>query len=102
MNVIGNAVKYGREDGHIWLRSAEEKDMNWLIVEDDGIGIAPEDLEHIFERFYRADTARDRNGSGLGLSIVKWIVDLHEGTIKVSSKLGEGTRFDIGIPKTAE
>jgi two-component system, OmpR family, sensor histidine kinase BaeS len=68
-----------------------------LSVSDDGHGIAPEHLPHIFERFYRADAARDRSGSGLGLSIVRWIVELHHGTIQVAASPA-GTRFDVSLP----
>ncbi len=102
MNIIGNAVKYGNENGNVWIKSLQDDHYIWTIIEDDGIGISEEDLDHIFERFYRADEARDRNGSGLGLAIVKWIIDLHKGRIKVASTLGEGTKFMIGLPKKAK
>lgn len=62
------------------------------------MGIAKEDKDHIFERFYRADRTRDRSGSGLGLAIVKWIVRMHGGSISVESRLGEGTVFYISLP----
>lgn len=100
MNIVGNAVKYGKDGGHINISSENDDKYIWTVVSDDGIGIAQEDLGHIFERFYRADAARDRNGSGLGLAIVKWIVELHKGQIEVNSKPGEGTEFRIGIPVT--
>ena len=102
VNLIENAVKYGNQDGNIWvtLEKAEniQKSENvqyQLCVSDDGIGISEEDLPKIFERFYRADKARDRNGSGLGLSIVKWIATLHGGEIRVESKLGKGTKMIV-------
>lgn len=98
MNIIGNAVKYGNDNGHVWISSTKDDEYIWTIVEDDGIGISEDDLEHIFERFYRADLARDRNGSGLGLAIVQWIVELHKGKLKVASTLGKGTKFMIGLP----
>ena len=71
---------------------------------DDGEGIAEEDLKRIFERFYVADKARTKNktGSGLGLSIAKWIVETHGGTLKASSRLGEGTIMTATFPKRAE
>ena len=65
---------------------------------DNGVGISPENLPHIFERFFRADTARDRTGTGLGLSIAQWIVRLHDGEIRAESAPGEGTTFTITLP----
>ena len=79
MNICGNAVKYGKDKGSIVIDFRKDDEFIWTVIRDDGIGISEEDLNHIFERFFRADTARDRTGSGLGLSIVKWIMDLHKG-----------------------
>lgn len=98
VNLMENAVKYGNENGNVRLTAEADKEETLIRVSDDGIGIGREDLPHIFERFYRADKARDRNGSGLGLSIVKWIVELHGGRIQVESTLGAGTAFLITIP----
>ena len=69
-----------------------------ITVEDNGIGISAENLPHIFERFFRADTARDRTGAGLWLSIVQWIVQLHDGTIRAESRQGVGARFTVILP----
>ena len=95
VNLLENAIKYGNENGNIWVTLEKTGDGLALCVADDGIGISEEDLPQIFERFYRADKARDRKGSGLGLAIVKWIVELHNGKITVESKLGKGTKIMV-------
>ena len=91
LNLVGNGIKYGRKEGHVWIENTGQT----LTVRDDGIGILPEDLPFVFDRFYRADKARDRSGSGLGLSIVKLIADVHGWQLKASSKAGEGTTFNV-------
>lgn len=95
VNLLENAIKYGNEGGNVWLTAETRENDLLLCIEDDGIGISEEDQPEIFERFYRADKARDRNGSGLGLAIVKWIVTLHGGEITVESQLGKGTKMMI-------
>jgi len=100
MNLIDNALNYTSEGGRVTL-SVDQKSANvYLQVSDTGIGIAPEHIEHIFERFYRTDTARSRatGGSGLGLAIVEWIVREHHGTIRVDSQPGQGTTFTFTMP----
>lgn len=99
INFVENAIKYGVENGHVWVATVQRDDEIILIFEDDGIGIDEEQQKHIFERFYRADQARDRSGTGLGLSIVKWIVEEHGGKIEVSSKLNKGTTFEVRLPR---
>ncbi len=98
LNLLENALKYGKEDGHVRLSAAETQGTCSITVADDGPGIAESDLPHIFERFFRADSARDRSGSGLGLSIVEWIVAVHHGTIKVRSTPEDGTVFTVTLP----
>lgn len=98
VNLVGNAVKYGKQGGNVWIGVRYDIGGAKLYVRDDGMGISKEDREHIFERFYRADKARDRSGSGLGLSIAKWIVGMHGGRISVDSRPGEGTVFYVSLP----
>ncbi len=100
LNLMENGVKYGREGGHLWVHL--EKQGRDIVgrVRDDGIGIAPEHLDKIWERFYQVDTARSpaREGAGLGLSMVKYIVQAHGGSIGVESTPGEGTEFIFRLP----
>lgn len=98
INLIGNSIKYGVQGGKVTVRASNSEETCTFTISDNGIGIKEDELEHIFERFYRADKARDRSGSGLGLSIVKWIVELHDGKIFVSSEYGKGTEITIEIP----
>lgn len=79
---------------------AARASSNTVVIEvlDNGQGIAPEDLPHVFDRFYRADKARGRNGAGLGLANVKLIVEAHGGSIWVESELGHGSRFLFTLP----
>jgi len=99
-NLIDNAVKYNKRGGKVWVRARKEGNKQIVEIEDTGIGIPPEHVPFIFERFYRVDKGRSREmgGTGLGLSIVKHIVFLHGGEIRVHSKPGEGSRFSVIIP----
>ncbi len=99
--LIHNAVKFTPSGGEIILTLQDLDDTVYFTIKDTGIGIPEQDLPKIFDRFYRVDKARSRQdgGSGLGLSICKYIVDRHQGAIDVESKLGEGTKFKIRFPK---
>ena len=98
---IQNAVKYSPEKGTIRIKTKFDDEKVSYIIQDEGIGMNDNDLQHIFERFYRSDKARnsETGGTGLGLSIAKWIVDAHDGTIDVLSSPELGTRFTISFPK---
>lgn len=97
INLIGNSIKYGVQGGFVTVRGAQVEGKCTFSVSDNGIGMKEDELEHIFERFYCADKARDRSGSGLGLSIVKWTVELHNGTISVSSEYGKGMQVTVSM-----
>ena len=103
LNLVTNAIKYTRQGGTVDLTLTERNDAVSLMVRDTGIGIAPGDLPHIFERFWRADPARSRTGerpgTGLGLSITKWIAEAHGGSITVQSRPGRGTSFTVRLPR---
>ncbi|QPA31476.1 sensor histidine kinase [Thermaerobacillus caldiproteolyticus] len=98
--LLDNAMKYTEEGGRIHLSCHQTASSITLEVQDNGIGIAKEEIPKIFDRFYQSDKARTKSdGAGLGLSIAKWIIEKHEGKVKVYSQLGEGTRFEITFPK---
>jgi signal transduction histidine kinase len=99
--LVDNALKYTPQEGYVSLALTVEDTHALVKVSDTGIGILPEDLPHIFERFYRADRVRtrDRGGSGLGLAIVQGIVQEHHGTIEVESTPGKGSIFTIQLPR---
>ncbi len=105
MNLVENAVRYTNPGGRVTVTIEAQQDQALLSVRDTGIGIAPEHLPHLFERFYRADPARRRTGgssssSGLGLAIVEWIVRAHGGTVAVESWVGRGSSFTVTLPLT--
>lgn len=97
-NLVQNALKAGSSE--VIVEISKEEAFAKITVQDNGSGIAAEHLGKLFDRFYRVDTSRDRaaGGSGLGLSIVKWIVEAHGGSIAVSSELGVGTHFEVRLP----
>jgi len=98
--LLDNALKYTPEGGMIRLELHREDNQAVFRVRDSGIGIAPEDLPHVFERFYRADGSRSQRsgGSGLGLSIARWIIEQHSGTIGLESQRGGGTTAIVRLP----
>jgi len=103
-SLISNAVRYTDAGGTIRLRSARDAGVVRVSVQDTGIGIPPESLGQIFDRFYRADPARsrDRGGSGLGLSLARWIAQAHGGSIDVQSQVGRGSTFTVSLPLAAK
>lgn len=105
MNLLSNAISYTQEGGRVRvdteiINEGGEEEQIRFTVSDTGIGIPKKDLPRIFERFYRVDKARSRSsgGTGLGLSIVKHLVELHHGTIRVESRVGEGSSFILELP----
>jgi signal transduction histidine kinase len=100
--LLDNACKYTPEGGRVTLATRREQDMVMFEISDTGIGIPPEDLPNIFERFYRSDASRSdvTGGFGLGLAIAKTTLDVLHGTIEVRSTVGEGTTFTIRIPRS--
>lgn len=122
LNLVENAIKYSTgEIRHVKVETGslhnENSHEGWVRVTDTGPGIPAEHLPHLFDRFYRVDQARTREttdadvlvdpesappGSGLGLSIVQWIVLAHKGTVNVQSRLGEGSTFEVRLPLIEE
>jgi signal transduction histidine kinase len=100
--LLDNAVKYTPAGGRIDVTVREHGESAVGEVCDSGIGIASDDLPHVFDRFYRADRARSREhgGAGLGLAIARWIAESHGGAISVASEVERGSRFEVRLPLT--
>lgn len=98
--LIDNSIKYTPTNGKIEINSLTSKKQAKISISDSGVGIPKDELLHIFDRFYRVDKARSREfgGTGLGLSIVKWIIDIHGGSITATSELGKGTKMIVNLP----
>ncbi|MBM6838671.1 ATP-binding protein, partial [Clostridium saudiense] len=100
LNLLSNAVKYGNDNGKIFVNiNSYENDIE-ISVKDNGIGISPDKINSIFDRFVQEDKSlsRKQEGSGLGLALVKSLVEMHEGSIRVKSELGKGSEFIITLP----
>jgi two-component system sensor histidine kinase SenX3 len=97
-NLVDNAIKHSGRGANVRLSLISANGRATLTVEDDGPGIAPAEQARIFERFYRTDPARRRGGAGLGLALVRSIVEVHAGGIDVESKPGQGTSFRVWLP----
>lgn len=97
-NLVTNAIRYNREGGRVRVVTERKNGSVFLTVQDTGIGIKKEDLEKIFNRFYRADASRSTEGTGLGLSMVKWIAGIHGGSVRAESVYGVGSAFTVELP----
>ncbi len=98
-NIVENGIKYTQNGGKVEVSSYVNDGYAWIDVKDNGVGISQNDIQYIFDRFYRADRSRRReSGSGLGLSISKWIAEAHKGSIDVKSQPAEGSLFSIKLP----
>ncbi|HCW31877.1 MAG: histidine kinase,HAMP domain-containing protein,histidine kinase [Candidatus Peregrinibacteria bacterium GW2011_GWF2_39_17] len=100
MNLLANAIAYTSDGGHIAVSTGVKNDEVFIAIKDDGIGISKEDIPYIFERFYRVDKSRSRKtgGTGVGLTIVKDLIDAHSGRMEVKSKFGKGSEFFVYLP----
>jgi two-component system phosphate regulon sensor histidine kinase PhoR len=101
LNLLQNALAFTPAGGRITVRASQADAALHLAVQDTGAGIAAADVPHIFERFYRADQARSRPGAGLGLAIVRHLIELQGGQVAAASGLGRGTTITISLPITA-
>lgn len=97
-HLVQNAIRFTPAGGTVTLRSSHNPEFIYITVRDTGIGIAPDDLNHVFDRFYRVDKALSTRGFGLGLSIVRRVVELHGGVVHVESQIGAGTVFRMTFP----
>jgi two-component system heavy metal sensor histidine kinase CusS len=101
-NLVDNALRFTPENGSIQIALSEHAKDFEVAVSDNGSGIAPEHLPRVFDRFYRAESSRGSDGAGLGLALVKSIVDLHGGTARIQSEMGRGTIVSLTFPKGAQ
>jgi len=97
-NLLHNVIKFSHIAGTLEIGSFLEFDTFAIVIKDSGVGMSPSQQKHIFEKFYQADSSRTTDGNGLGLALVKKIIDLHEGSINVESEPNEGTTFTIILP----
>ena len=99
-NILENALRYTPENGRVDISAKQDNDQIKIIIQDSGQGVTPEEAAHLFDRFYRADEARNRNdgGSGLGLAIAKSIIEMHKGKIWAESEIGQGLKVSIVLP----
>jgi signal transduction histidine kinase len=98
LNLLDNAIKFTPECGRISVDVVREHGVARVEVSDTGIGIPPETVPHVFDRFYRADASRTTDGAGLGLSLVKWIADRHGASLELTSRVGQGSTFTLRMP----
>jgi len=101
-NLLSNAIKYSPDQGSVWLNVSCKGDQISFQVKDEGIGIPPQDQQHLFETFYRAKNVGKIQGTGLGLAIVRKCVELHQGQIHVESEVGIGTTFNVTLPRFSQ
>jgi two-component system, OmpR family, phosphate regulon sensor histidine kinase PhoR len=101
INLVHNAVKFNHPGGRVTVATSGDRELVTVSVTDTGVGISPDDLPHVFERFYKADRARSGGGSGLGLAIAKHTIQAHGGSIRAWSEPGKGSTFIFNLPVTA-
>lgn len=98
-NLIGNAIKYAGKGAEIFIKTWDDEEWVYIEIKDNGVGIKEDEVENIFEKFYRVknDSSLKIKGSGLGLYLVKYFIELHHGKINVESKFGEYTKFVVQL-----
>ena len=98
-NLLDNAIKYTPAEGRVTISVRAEPECATVVFRDTGIGIAPDEQEKIWTRLYRGDKSRSQHGLGLGLSLVKAVVEAHRGRVAVASQEGAGSEFTVSLPK---
>lgn len=98
VNIIGNAIKYSPDNTKVFVKAEEKGNEVRITIRDQGIGIAPDDLPHVFDGFYRGKSGEAASGHGIGLAVSRRIVEAHDGSITVESEPGKGTTFTVSLP----
>ncbi len=98
-NILGNAIKFSHQNGTIQVTLTQTNEEVLITIKDNGIGMSEEVKDRVFEKFYQGDSSHYSDGNGLGLALVKRIIDICEGTIEISSHEGVGTDFIVKLPK---
>jgi signal transduction histidine kinase len=98
-NLLDNAIKYTAPGGHVDVTVTSDVSMGILSVGDTGMGISPEDLPRVWDRLYRGDRSRTERGLGIGLSLVKAVVEAHGGEVRLQSEVGVGSTFEVRLPR---
>ena len=99
LNLLDNAIKFSNDEGTLHIMMIETEQFVSVIIKDEGVGMPQDQINQVFRKFYQTDEGKERGGNGLGLSVVKRIIELHKGSISIESKISQGTSITVSLPK---